>query len=810
MLKNYLKITIRNILRNKLFASINILGLSVSLACCLLLFMYATEELGYDKHHNQSIYRVNSTLTMADGQEFRVGSASIPIGPMVVADIPEVKQAVCFFNSTLFSEQDLLRYNEKAFYITSGIVVDSTIFDHFKYDFVLGNPENALPHSNAVVLEQEWATKLFGESDPIGKMIEINTAMGPSNFEVTGVYDKNTYNSHLEPNYFISLTNSNWANFYNRFTGQWASNNILFTYLVLHEGADPQVLNEKIDNLFQKHGAESLKEMGLQKVHELQAIEDIHTSSDIRMDMPGKTDKVFIHVLLTIGVLILILACVNYINLSTAQAGKRALEVGIRKVMGITPRGLVFQFLGESFFIVFISILLSILIAELGLPIFNQLIENPLDFNNENMLMVGGYLLAFLVFTSLVAGIYPAFYLSSFKPASVLKGKSKDKGTAAVVRKVLVTFQFVISIVLISAIIIISQQVDYVKNKELGFDVNTKLIIPLRTSEARGQYSALIQKFSSIAKVEKTSGASVVPGSANLNDIMLYKQGQTMDDAVHIYNNEVDLDYVQTLGVDLIAGSYFEKYNTDTTRFKILINESACKSFGYEPLQAVGELVFFDWRGERVKFEIVGVVRDIHAFSLHREISPMLFKLGDPGRYDNIIIEANLSEFEALKSSLKSDWEQLVTDTPFEYFTLDDHLNRQYESDFNTFNLIKYFAVISVIISCLGLYALSMFVAERRFKEIGVRKVLGADIKDVIILVSKDLSLLVIIAFVLSIPISIYGMNIWLETFAYRITPGAGTYIIAGLSSTLIGWLTISYQSIKAARTNPVDVLKDE
>jgi putative ABC transport system permease protein len=674
----------------------------------------------------------------------------------------------------------------------------------------LGNPKNALPHSNSVVLELEWATKLFGESDPIGEMIEINTAMGTSNFEVTGVYDKNTYNSHLEPNYFISLSNSNWANFYNRFTGQWASNNILFTYLVLEEGVDAGEVNEKIDNLFQKHGAESLKEMGLQKVHELQAIQDIHTSSEIMMDMPGKTDKVFIQVLLTIGVLILILACVNYVNLSTAQAGKRALEVGIRKVMGITPRGLIIQFLGESFFIVFISILLSILIAELGLPIFNQLIETPLEFTGENISLLGGYLLVFLIFTSLVAGIYPAFYLSSFKPVSVLKGKSKNNGTTAVIRKILVTFQFVISIVLISAIIIISQQVDYLKNKDLGFESNTKLIIPLRTTEARGQYNALKLKFSSIAKIEKTSGASVIPGSPNLNDIMLYKQGQTMDDAVHIYNNEVDLDYVQTLGVDLIAGSYFEKYNTDTTRFKILINENACKSFGYEPHEAVGELVYFDWRGEKIKHEIVGVVRDIHAFSLHSEISPMLFKLGDSGRFDNIIIKANLNEFDALRSSLESDWDQLVVDTPFEYYTLDDHLNRQYESDFNTFNLIMYFAVISVMISCLGLYALSMFVAERRFKEIGVRKVLGANVKDVIILVSKDLSLLVIIAVLLSIPISIYGMNIWLDTFAYRITPGVMTYLIAGITSVLIGWITISYQSIRAATTNPVDVLKDE
>lgn len=747
---------------------------------------------------------------MGDGQEFYVGSASIPVGPMVEAEIPEVKKAVFFFNPSLFSEQDLIRYNDKALYITNRIVADSAIFDFFNFDFISGNSENPLPHSNAVVLEQKWANKLFGSEDPIGKMIEINTAMGLSNFEVTGVYNKDTYSSHLEPNYIISLSNSDWSNFYNQFTGQWASNNILFTYLVLQEGADLQVVNKKIDDLFQKHGAKELEALGLQKVHELQAIEDIHTSSGIMMDLPGKTDMVFIQVLMTIGVLILILACVNYINLSTAQAGKRALEVGIRKVMGITPRGLIFQFLGESFFIVLISIILSVLIAELGLPLFNQLIENPLEFSSENMVMIGAYLIGFLIFTSLVAGIYPAFYLSSFKPATVLKGKNKDKGSAALLRKILVTFQFVISIVLISAIIIIAQQVDYVKNTELGFDAETKLIIPLRSEEARNNYVALKQQFSTNSRVRQVSGTSIVPGSAVMNDLMLYKKGQTMDDAVHIYNNSVDKEYLQTLGIDLVAGSYFTEYNKDTTRSKILINETACRALGYEPDQAVNEEVYFDWGGAQNKFQIVGVVEDIHTLSLHTEIASIMYGENGPDRYDNIIIDADMTVFKDLMATLESDWEQLVTDTPFEYYTLDDHFNRQYESDYNTFNLIMYFAVISIIISCLGLYALSMFMAERRFKEIGVRKALGAEIKDIIVLVSKDLSLLIVVAFILSIPISIYGMNIWLETFAYRITPGIGTYFVAGIASVLIGWLTISYQLIRAAKTNPVNVLKDE
>ncbi|RLD22799.1 MAG: hypothetical protein DRI71_07040, partial [Bacteroidetes bacterium] len=582
-------------------------------------------------------------------------------------------------------------------------------------------------------------------------------------------------------------------------------------YLELTPEADPIAVYDKIHQIFLENGEEEMKAMGASKVMTLQPIEEIHTSSGFAMDIQNKTDLTFIKVLMTIGGLILVLACFNYINLSTAQAGRRSLEVGIRKAMGVTSKGLMIQFLGESFLLVLISSILSIVLAELALPVFNSMVDTPISIGVENLANIALFSISFLLITALIAGFYPAIYLSAFKPAEVLKGKSSDSKSSGAIRKTLVILQFVISIVLISAIIIISQQVDYLKNKDLGFTSDSKLVIPLRTEEAQTNYKALKEKFKSFATVSDVTGSQAVPGSLIINDMLMYSEGKTMDDAIHIFRNTIDINYPQVLDIELAGGNYFESYNKDTTVAGIvMINRIAAEKLGLNPEDAENELVYFDWKGATYKYKIVGVLENINQFSLHDEVTPLFFELGSGNRFSNIIIDANITDLPGLAASLEGEWKGLVDTTPFEYFTLDDHLNLQYAKEYSTFSLIKSFALISLVISCLGLYALSMFVAERRFKEIGVRKALGARVRDILILVSKDLSLLIIIAFVISIPLSIYGMNKWLETFAHRITPGVGTYLIAGLVSVVIGWLTISYQSIRAARTNPVNVLRDE
>ena len=796
--------------RNKLFTFINILGMSVSLACCILLFSYVSQEMNYDTHHGKEIYRLTGELSQLEGEEFTIGTSSVPVAPVIEKDIPEINKAVRVTGGSFLSAKDLITYEDNSFYIENGNVADPELFNVLKYDLVEGNPENPLPFSNAIIINTEWALKLFGDQNPVGQMVKLSTIMGLSDYEVTGVFDNETYNSHLNPSYFISTENADWKGWLDGFTTQWVGNNLVVTYIELNPGSDPRIVEEKIHEIFLEKGGEEMKAMGVTKRMHLQPIEKIHTTTNYNFDLPGSIDEVFLTVLATIGLFILLLACVNYVNLSTAQAGTRELEVGIRKTMGVTSRGLISQFLGESFIIVLISLIIGVGLVFLFLPSFNQMISSPLKITPDMISSGVGYLAVFLVLTSLLAGIYPSLYLSSFKPSEVLKGKNKDKGSAAFLRKILVVFQFVISIVLISSIIIVSKQVEYIKTKDLGFDSSTKLIIPLQTDEAREQYRTLKKEFAKISAINSISGADAVPGMQIINDILLYKSGETMENAIHIYNDRVDFDYAQVLGVKLLSGSFFHDYNTDSTRNKILVNQVAIDQWNFTPEDAIGQRVFFDWRGERYEYEIVGVIDNIHHSSLHDEIDPLSFELGGGNYYRYMIIDANLDNFKNIVADLKSEWKNLELSTPFEYFTLNENLQILYESDYKTFGLIKYFALISIIISGLGLYAISMFTAERRFKEIGIRKAMGASVSEILVMVSGDLSKLILIAFVISIPLTIYGMNAWLETFAYRITPGIGTYVVAGLVSIAIGWFAISYQSIKAATTNPVNALKDE
>ena len=810
MIKNYIKVTIRNMVRNKLFTSINIFGMSVSLACCMLLFFYATNELSFDKHHGSTVYRLNSTLNQKDGEMLRIASSSIPIAFAIKSEVPEIENAARATSSDLFGGKNVIIHDEDSWYIENGYVTDTEIFDILKYDIISGNKVTPIAHSSGIVLEKQWATTIFGDEDPIGKMVKITSMFGASDFEITAIYNKKTHKSHLNPSFFISMSHTSWDKFFNEESTNWVGNNIVFTYIKLSKEADPEAVDKKIHQIFLKNGAETMEAMGLSKEMDLQPVKDLHTDTDFMFNIPGTTNLTFIRVLVSIGVLILLLACVNYINLSTAQAGKRALEVGIRKVLGVTPKGLISQFLGESFLMVLCSLILSILLAQLALPFFNQLIDNPLEFSPEYYSTLAIYIIVFLIFTGIVAGFYPAFYLASFKPSSVLKGKSKDKVGASLLRKGLVVLQFVISIGLISSIIVITKQVNFIKNKELGFDANTKLIVPLTSEESTSQYEILKQKFGTNAPVYSVSGSNAIPGTPNINDRLVYKDGLTMDDAIYIYNNDVDLEFAQVLGLKLQSGTFFQDYNKDSTRSKILISETGIDMLGISAEKAPGELIHFDWEGQRYDFEIVGVVNDIHQSSLHKTIDPVMYNLGNGQKYSYITLDANLDNFQELVSSLKDQWNETVHDEPFEYYALRDHLLLQYEDDLNTFNLIKYFALISIVISCLGLYAMSLFMAERRFQEIGIRKAFGADVKNIIVMVSGDLSKLILISFVLSIPLSIFVMNKWLETFAYKISPGIDTYLLAGGISIFIGWFTIGYQSIKAARTNPVDVLREE
>lgn len=815
MIRNYIITSLRNMMRNKLFTIINILGLSASLGCCILLFMYASRELGYDVQ-NKDVYRLTTFTTQKNGQESRLGTSSVPIAVSLPQEIPGVELAARACNTDFFETDNLITYNDNSSYIKGVFLVDSSFFNILKFDIIEGNPEQPFTNTSSVVLEKEWAKKLFGDEDPLGKRVTITTFLGPLDLEVSAVYDKEAYDCHIAPSFLIPMANPN-ARFFNMDQSNWFGSNPYYTYVKVTPGSNIAEMTSKVNALLKANGGDVMRQTGLHKSIEFQPVQDIHTNSAYTINVPGIVSLLFIKVLIMIGIVVLVLACVNYINLSTAKAGSRALEVGVRKVMGISRKGLILQFLGESFIIVFISLVLSILFAGLGLPYFNRLIDRPLTISQINFPLLGAYLAAFLVITGLVAGLYPAFYLTAFKPISVLKGRSNDRIGTTLFRKSLVVVQFVITIALISSILIISQQVTFIKNKELGFDKKSKLIVPLSTDKARQQYEALVQKFRSDAMVKDISGADEIPGSYIPVNSAVYKQGQTAEDAVHMYENQVDTSYFNVMGIKKISGTLFENYTVDPGVTKVVVSEEAVRQLGFTPENAIGEIVYSDGWVKTQEYEIIGVVSDIHQVSLHRAIDPMMYSLGkmyaqgdNRAYFSNIIINMQDGDFQGLLSLLQSQWKSAVQDSPFTYYTLDDHLMIQYAKDFNTFDLILYFGFISLLISCLGLYAMSMYMAERRFQEIGIRKVFGADVKNIVIMVSGDLSKLIVIAFILSVPLSVWAMNSWLETFAYRIHQGVGTYVIAGIISLAIGWLTISYQSFRAAVTNPVNVLREQ
>jgi putative ABC transport system permease protein len=810
MLNNFLKVALRNMFRNRLFAAINILGLSASLACCLLLFLFAGRELGFDRHHGKPVYRVTTEIGQLEGELLNLGTSSVPIALWLPQEIPEVTAAGRACGGAYLAQKNLFSYGDKSWYVEDGYIVDSSLFNVLKYAIVAGNPAAPLPHPDAMVLSKEWAGRIFGAEDPVGKLLKVRTDFLTMDLEVTAVYDPDLLDCHLSPGFFVSMAHHHWNGFFNNPQATWIGNNMVFTYVALRPGTDPARVEKTLNGLLQQRGAEEMKAVGITKSMQLQPIGTVHTQTGFLTNTPT-TSLTFIRVLIAIGALILILACVNYINLSTAQAGTRALEVGVRKVMGVSSRGLIVQFLGESYLIMLVSLLIGVLLAVLVLPWFNQLIDRPLVVAPDDVVPLLPYLLAFLLLAGLLAGFYPAFYLASFRPAVVLKGRGRDRAGAALLRRGLVVFQFIISIALISGILVINRQVEFIRNKELGFETGTKLVVPLRSQEATSRCSLLREKFSSLAQVSGVAGVRAIPGSRIPNDLLVYREGRSMDDAILIFNNSVDLGYAQVLGMQLAGGSYFTGYNRDSTIEKILINRTAMEALGLKPESAAGEILYFDWQGSRYRYEVVGVVEDIHQQSLHEAIKPMMYSLApEDSQFPYLLLNADLSQLAQLNDALRSEWQAAGVEPPFESFPLADHLWTQYASDLKTFRLIRYFTLISVIISCMGLYAMSLFMARRRYREIGIRKTFGAGTQRILVMMSADLSLLILLAFLLSVPLTWYSMSRWLETFAYRIQPDAGIFLVAGLVSLMVGWTTIGYQALRAARINPAEVLREE
>ncbi|MCD9019271.1 ABC transporter permease [Parachryseolinea silvisoli] len=806
MLRNFIIVALRNLRRNKVFSLINIVGLSVGVACCLLLVLYVQDELRYDTYHRDGgrVFRITSSSNLSDFKPYP--RTSPPIAWGIKDEVPEfetVARIVSPPNVTL----NLVRYEDKMFYEPDGYLADSTIMSVLTFPFIEGNPTKALTHPNSVVISGTMARKLFGNESALGKVLNINQGGPAVDFTVTGVMQPPA-NSHLRVNFFASMTSDGWGAYVRQddVADEWAGQNFMNAYVKLRPGYSLSDVIAKMNTAFQKHGASDLKQLGVQKNLSLEPLENIYLYSST-----DKTPRIhYLYVVGSIAAFILLIACINFMNLSTAKAAQRAIEVGLRKSLG-APRGLLIrQFLSETLLIVAIAMIISCMLVPLVLPVFNQLTGKAIHLETSGLGLTALCLLAITIITGLVAGSYPAFYLSSFQPAGILKGRAALPTTGSLLRRALVVFQFVIAITLVCGMIVISRQLSFMQAQDLGFDTNHKIVLPLRTDLGKKRFEPLSQAIENMAGVSGVTGTTYLPGSPIFSDFGLYPAGSNMDKAVLVHNSWVEPNYLQVMGISLIAGHNFPTTRNEESWRKVIVNEEAVRQLGLSNESIVGDNLYFDWQGEQYTFEVIGVMKDYHHISLREKIYPILLRVQSEVEHDFLIAEVKGGNMEQSLAAFESAWKSVITDAPFEYSFLDENIQKQYADDKRVAGVINTFTVIAMVISCLGLYGLSGFMAEKRFREIGVRKVLGASVRQIVVMMSGEFVRLVLIAFVLAVPLSLYGINLWLEGFAYKVSPDVTLFALAGGVALLIAVLTISFESIRAASGNPVDALRDQ
>ena len=804
MLKNYLRTAIRSLLKDKTFSLINIVGLATGTLCCLYIVLYVVDQYGYDKHfsNDPAIYRITTTGQLP-GSTFNLGTASPPIAPAMKRDFGEVQQytrAVVLNMAGV--DQHLLRYKDKSLYEKDAVFADSTFFDVFDFHFVSGNAANALNNPYSVVLLRPTAEKLFGKEDPIGKVIDIESNGTKSDFKVTGVVDESLGKSHIRANLFMTMNSGGIGSWImSKVNNEWAGADVAASYIRLQPHANAALLESKLPAFLDKYGGEELKKMGKTKQLHLQPVSSIHTTIGYTNEFSKTVNPFFLKILLLIAVMIQVIASINFMNLSTARAARRAKEVGVRKVIGAGRMALICQFLGESMLLALVSVLLAIPVLVLALPYLNQLTQVDLHLTLLSDYRLWFLLVGLVFFTGLVAGSYPAFYLSAFQAAKVIKGNFSNQISAAGIRRSLVVFQFVLSIVLIVGIIVIYAQTSFIKNKDLGFDKEQKLVFTFNTKVEEGAVTSFVNDLRALADIKTVSLADNYPGRfSNKRDRVFSLAGGTVSQTSPFMLT--DEYYTKTLGIRIISGREFRQNDTG----KVLINEAMARSLGLDPAKAPGVRLYT----ER-SYEIAGVVRDFNFNSLHETVKPILLMYGErKNLLSHIIISISTANINGLLSRIETSWNKDLPGMPIDYAFLDAQVRQQYETETTLTNIIDSFTVVAILISCLGLFGLAAFSAEQRNKEIGIRKILGSSVPGIVRLLSQDFLKLVGIAVLIASPIGWWAMYTWLQAFAYRVVISWWMFALAGGIAFVIALGTVSFHAIRAAVTNPVRSLRSE
>ena len=807
MIRNYFKIAFRNLWKNKGFSAINILGLAIGITTCLIIMLFVYNELSYDRFNLKSDRIVRVTFQgSAAGEKFNESNVMPPVAQTMKADFPEVVDATRIRDYG----RPHLGYGNKTFKEDPFAFVDPNFFEVFTLPFLEGNEKTALVEPNTVVITKALVHKYFGSEDPMGKVISFKDGNNKTDYKVTGVIDKFPINSHFHFELFASMTSLPESK-----EPTWMSSNF-YTYLVLKNGHDYKNLEAKLPGMVDKYiGPQMLQAMhvtlpefrkkGNNLSFHLQRLTDIHLSTDFANDLSPAGDVRYVYIFGAIALFMLLIACINFMNLSTAGASKRSREVGIRKVLGSLKRDLVRQFLLESVVITAFAFLLAIIFVYLALPVFNNLAGQnlTLQFADHPLLLPG--LLLFLLVTGILAGSYPAFYLSSFKAATVLKGKFVSGIRSVGLRSGLVVFQFFISITLIVVTTVVYKQLSYIQHKKLGYDKEQVMIIP---SWMLGKNAAVFSdQLSSDPRVQSVTHSGYLPAGPSDNNNFFVYPGENPDQMVKTLRYDVDENYIPTLGIQLLTGRNFSRdFASDS--MAVVLNESAAKAFGWGEKAPGQTISTSNHNGDKIKYHIIGIVKDFHFRSLHELISPLVMVLSPNSGM--MIVKLKTTDVAGLIAVLKNRWDGLGAEEPFTYSFLDDRFNNTYQSEQKIGMILGIFAGLTIFIACLGLFGLAMFTAEQRTKEIGIRKVLGASVAGIVNLLSIDFLKLVLVAVVLATPVAWWAMNKWLMDFAYRINISWWIFALAAVIALSIALFTVSFQAIKAAIANPVKSLRTE
>jgi putative ABC transport system permease protein len=801
MFQSYFKVGFRNLLKNKLFSAINVSGMAISITSILVIALFINDELSFDKHVEDVglKYRVYNEHFVDDGSKRKGAMVPPAIGPALAAEYPEVESYTRFLN---FNYPTLLKVGDKKLSETGGGFADSTAIEMFGLKMLEGDPSTALSEPNSIVLNATLKQKYFGDRPALGQEIGVNNA----NYKVGGVFEDMSAHSHLQLKYMISM--ENYAQGAGQYMQSWTWNQF-HTYIKLKKGSDAAGLESKLKDFAERNAWEKTKQGGAYYIPHLMAYDDVHLhASDQLWDIAVRGNAQTVYILVAAALFILVIAILNFVNLSTARAVSRTKEVGVRKVIGAFRRQIINQFLSESFIIVLIALFVGAAAAVLLLPGLNSFTEKSIDPAILLDPKVIGVLAVFTFVTAMAAGAYPAFYISGYKPAQILGNKKSGRSGKTLLRKGLVVIQFVLSFFLIIASLTISNQYSFMRTTDMGFDKENLIVLQLR-GDMQKNMETTKNTFSDHTNIVSSSLGYGLPGEAFAGDnIVDQKTGKSWN--VNLLT--IDHDYAKTLGMEFIAGRDFSKDHPSDEHEAYIVSEAAVKLLGYSnPEDALGhDIAWNRWDADSLKRgKVIGVVKDVQLNSMREAIAPVVLQIF-PDAYSTLTLRVKPNDLPATVAHLEKTWKTFNSEWPFEYRFLDENFDKMYKSEAKLTTLFTFFTGLTIFVACLGLFGLVVYSTTQRYKEISIRKVLGAGEGSLVLGLTKNYAILIVIAFIIAVPLSYYAASLWLERFAFRIDLTPMLFVKAALFIAGLSVLTVGIQSFKAARANPVDALKEQ